>query len=229
MRLYRYSEGGVINDNSIDLVITDPPYKFKWNGRWIAGTKQYLRDWMNKIWTNADTDIYSSWELIENLIKLCKKPNIVLFCNKAQLKDILDIAYKYDLRFDILVLCKTAPTPLCNNQWLPDKERAVHLYKWIPVRWSYKTKRTFRVKPNFKDKRYNHPTVKPLDIIEDIIMNCSNEWDTVLDCYLWSWTTAVACKELNRNYIGIEINPEYVELAEQRLKEVDRLKQQTLF
>ena len=63
------------------------------------------------------------------LISKLKNPNIVFFCNKAQIKDILDIAERYNLRFDILVLCKTAPTPLCNNQWLPDKERAIHLYK----------------------------------------------------------------------------------------------------
>ena len=66
-------------------------------------------------------------------------------------------------------------------------------------------------------------------MIERLIKISSNEWDTVLDCYLWSWTTAVACKKLNRNFIGIEINPEYVELAESRLREVDKLKQQTLF
>ena len=146
-----------------------------------------------------------------------------------QIPEILDKAREYDLNFAILCLCKTAPTPLSNNQWLPDKEYAIHLYKNCEVKWNYKTKKTFWVKPNFKDKRYNHPTVKPLDIVEDIIMNCSNEWDTVLDCYLWSGTTAVACKELNRNFIWIEINPEYVELAENRLKELDRLAQTRLF
>lgn len=220
--------GGVINDNSIDLVLTDPPYKFEWHERWIGKDRKYLAEWMNKIWTTLDTDIYTN-EFIELLLKKLKIPNMLFFCNKAQLKDLLDIAKRYDLRFDILVLCKTAPTPLCNNQWLPDKERAVHLYKWIPVRWNYHTKRTFRVAPNFKDTWINHPTVKPINAIEDILRNLTDEWDTVLDCYLWSGTTAVACKKLNRNFIGIEINPEYVELAERRLKELDIINQQRLF
>jgi DNA modification methylase len=97
------------------------------------------------------------------------------------------------------------------------------------VKGNYKTKRTFRVAPNFKDTSIDHPTVKPLDLIEQIIQNCTNEWDLVLDCYLWSWTTAVACKNTNRNFIWIEINPEYVEIAKNRLKEVDRINQQRLF
>lgn len=210
-------------------MITDPPYEFESHGRGLAKHRTYLNVEMKKIWTDLDTDIYWSWEFIESLIKVCKHPNIVLFCNKAQIPEILNQAKQHNLNFDILCLCKTAPTPLTNNQWLPDKEYAIHLHKQAPVRWNYKTKHTFWVKPNFKDKRYNHPTVKPLDIVEDIIRNCSDEWDTVLDCYLGSWTTAVACKKLNRNFIGIEINPEYVELAESRLREVDKLKQQTLF
>ena len=64
---------------------------------------------------------------------------------------------------------------------------------------------------------------------KDWIRNLTNEWDTVLDCYLGSWTTAVACKKLKRNFIGIEINPEYVEIAEKRLKELEMIEQQRLF
>lgn len=221
-------KGEWIADKSIDLVLTDPPYKFEGHGRGMSKDRKYLCKEMDKIGTNLKTNIYTD-EFIELLLKKLKQPNMVFFCNKAQILDILEKAKKYNLNFDILVLCKTAPTPLCNNQRLPDKEYAIHLYKWIPVRWSYKTKRTFRVAPNFKDTSIDHPTVKPLETIQDIIRNITDEWDTVLDCYLWSWTTAVACKNTNRNFIGIEINPEYVQIAKNRLKEVDRINQQRLF
>lgn len=221
--------GGEILDKTIDLVLTDPPYKFESHWRWFNDHRTYLNVEMKKIGTDLDTDIYGSWELIWNLIKLCKKPNIVLFCNKAQIPEILNQAKQYNLNFDILVLCKTAPSPLTNNQRLPDKEYAIHLHKQAPVRWNYHTKHTFRVAPNFKDTKIWHPTVKPLNVIKDIILNLTDEWDTVLDCYLWSWTTAVACKETNRNFIGIEINPEYVEIAKNRLKEVEIMQQQRLF
>jgi site-specific DNA-methyltransferase (adenine-specific) len=71
--------------------------------------------------------------------------------------------------------------------------------------------------------------MKDIKVIQHLVELLSNEWDLVLDCYLWSWTTAVACKNTNRNFIGIEINPEYVEIAKNRLKEVDRINQQRLF
>ena len=217
-----------IPDKSVDLVLTDPPYKFEWHGRWMAKHRDYLKKWMNKIWTNVETDIYTD-NFIELLSSKLKTPNMVFFCNKAQIPEILDKAKQYNLNFDILVLCKTAPTPLTNNQRLPDKEYAIHLHKQAEVKGNYHTKRTFRVAPNYKDTSINHPTVKPLNVIEDIILNLTDEWDTVLDCYLWSGTTAVACKELKRNCIWIEINPEYVEIAKQRLQEVDFIEQQRLF
>lgn len=220
--------GGWILDNSVDLILTDPPYKFEWHGRGMWGKREYLMHWMDKIGTNLDTNIYTD-DFMEILISKMKNPNMVFFCNKAQIPEILDQARKYNLNFDILVLCKTAPTPLCNNQRLPDKEYAIHLHKQTWVKGNYKTKRTFRVAPNFKDTKIDHPTVKPLNVIEDIIRNLTNEWDTVLDCYLWSGTTAVACKKLKRNFIWIEINPEYVEIAKNRLKEVEIIQQQRLF
>ena len=213
-------------DNSVDLVLTDPPYKFEWHGRWMAGHRKYLKEWMTTIWTNLNTEIYTD-EFMDMLMKITKAPNMIFFCNKAQVPEILEQAKKNWLNFDILVLCKTAPTPLCNNQWLPDRERAIHLFKNAKVRWDYHTKRWFRVAPNYKTKDIDHPTVKPLSVIKQMIENCTDEWWVVFDPYMWSWTTAVACKELNRNFIWCEINPKYCEIAEKRLS--NTMHEQTLF
>lgn len=209
----------IIMDKSIDLVLTDPPYKFEWHDRWeFSKNRKYLSQDMTNIGTNLDTNIYHK-EFIDLLLSKLKTPNMIFFCNKAQIPEILDVAKSYKLNFDMLVLCKTAPAPLTNNQWLPDKEYAIHLHKHAKVNWDYHTKRTFRTAPNFKDTSINHPTVKPLNVIEQIVKNCSNEWDTILDPYLWSGTTAVAYKYLNRNCIWIEINPKYVEIANTRLQQ----------
>lgn len=67
----------------------------------------------------------------------------------------------------------------------------------------------------------NHPTIKPLDIIEMIIKASSNEGDKVLDCFMGSGTTAVACKKLNRIFIGIEKKQKYIDIANDRLKRVN--------
>lgn len=73
---------------------------------------------------------------------------------------------------------------------------------------------------NVKDKKlYGHPTIKPLCIIENIIRNSSKEGDVVLDAFLGSGTTAVACMNNNRNYIGFEKNEEYYQTAQKRIEE----------
>ncbi len=64
----------------------------------------------------------------------------------------------------------------------------------------------------------NHPTEKPERLLERIILLGSRENDTVLDPFLGSGTTGVICKENNRNFIGVEINEKYCEVARKRIK-----------
>lgn len=68
-------------------------------------------------------------------------------------------------------------------------------------------------------ERFEHPTQKPLELIKKLLIIHSNENDIVLDPFLGSGTTAVACQSLKRNFIGIEISPEYCEIARQRLRQ----------
>ena len=69
--------------------------------------------------------------------------------------------------------------------------------------------------PNRKGKL--HPTEKPVDLCEWLVKTYSNKGDVVLDNCMGSGTTGVACKNLNRNFIGIEIDKEYFEKAEKRI------------
>ena len=73
-------------------------------------------------------------------------------------------------------------------------------------------------KPN-KEIYNHHLTVKPVKLIEHLIKIFSKEEQLVLDPFIGSGTTAIACKNTTRNYIGIEINKDYVKIAEKRLKE----------
>lgn len=66
---------------------------------------------------------------------------------------------------------------------------------------------------------FQHPAIFPEQLAKDHILSWSNEGDTVLDPFLGSGTTAKAAKNLNRQYIGIEINPDYVKIAQDRLKQ----------
>jgi len=65
-----------------------------------------------------------------------------------------------------------------------------------------------------------HPTQKPIELMEYLIKTYTNEDETVLDFTCGSGTTLVACKNLNRNFIGIEKEKEYCEIAEKRLSAV---------
>jgi len=64
-----------------------------------------------------------------------------------------------------------------------------------------------------------HPTQKPLDLLEWIVKTYSNENDTILDNTMGSGTTGVACKNLDRNFIGIELDDKYFEIAKKRINE----------
>jgi len=66
----------------------------------------------------------------------------------------------------------------------------------------------------------NYKTQQPKALLKRIISNSSNEGDTVADYYLGSGTTAVVCKELNRNFIGCDINPKAIEITNARLDAV---------
>lgn len=62
-----------------------------------------------------------------------------------------------------------------------------------------------------------HPCPVPIELMERIILSTTNEGDTVCDPFMGSGTTGVACKKLNRNFIGIELDKEYFEIAKKRI------------
>lgn len=80
----------------------------------------------------------------------------------------------------------------------------------------------FNVVPNRKGKL--HPTQKPVELLEWLVKTYSNENDIVLDNCMGSGTTGVACKNLNRNFIGIEKDKEYFNIAKERIENVSKKK-----
>ena len=73
-------------------------------------------------------------------------------------------------------------------------------------------------KKYFEEFKNRHPTVKPIKLMEYLIKLVSREWAVILDPFIGSGTTAIACLELNRRFIGIEKESEYVKIANARLK-----------
>jgi DNA modification methylase len=106
------------------------------------------------------------------------------------------------------------------KQYLKDKRykdldaRAKHL-----ERGKYATNilRVPSLKGSSKEK-VGHPSQKPIKLIEMLVMSATREGDPVLDPFLGSGTTALACQNLNRSFAGIEIEQKYIEIAESRLQ-----------
>jgi DNA modification methylase len=213
-----------IEDKSIDLVVIDPPYLIKNTN---AGGKSPLAKSIQLMNNEIkEHNIVNGFDLniLKELVRVLKKINIYIWCNHKQISDYLDFFVKeHNCSFDILIWNKTNAMPLFNNKYLTDKEYCLYFRKNAfcnPLNYQ-NAKTVFHQPINIKDKRkWSHPTIKPLNIIETIIKNSSKEGDVVLDCFIGSGTTAVACINTNRNFIGIELDEKYVKVAQQRIKEV---------
>ena len=86
------------------------------------------------------------------------------------------------------------------------------------VRWNVWDYNTGWQHSYTEDFLRGHPAIFPEKLAEDHILSWSNEWDIVLDPFMWSWTTAKMAKKNNRNYIWCEISQEYVDIANKRLE-----------
>jgi len=91
---------------------------------------------------------------------------------------------------------------------------------WTSFDKSTKVFRKSRVEFHSEEKKM-HPTQKPLSLMKWVLENYTNEGDTILDPFMGSGTTGVACVQTGRNFIGIEIDPTYFAIAERRIKEAE--------
>ncbi len=91
---------------------------------------------------------------------------------------------------------------------------------WIPVIIAGKRPKSGQDVLSFKIDGYkpNHPSPKPLSCMKKLVDRISEQGQTILDPFMGSGTTGVACKELGRNFIGIEISPEYFKNAKRRIE-----------
>ena len=207
-----------IPDKSIDLVYIDPPYLVKNMGAGGGMLKNEKRkkgyEEVNKLMQGIDYSIF------DELKRVMKEIYIYIWCSKEQIQDIINYWNNDSITYEILVWCKTNPTPFCKNTWLPDVEYCLLFRKkGTKLNDGYKLKSKWYLSPtNTKDrKKYKHPTIKPLELVERHILHSTEEGDTVLDCFMGSGTTGVACKKLNRNFIGIELDEKYFNIAKERI------------
>ena len=237
-------------DNSIDLTVTSPPYdnlrtynnKLVWSWKIFTGIANQLFRVTNKggvvVWVVGDATINGSetgssfkqalyfkeigFNLHDTMIYL--KPN---FSAVGALK------VRYAQVFEYMFIFTKGKLKTFN----PIKDRLnknVGSKKSGTIRQADGTTKSMSSlgkKIKKYGQRYNvwpitprfvsgHPAPFPEQLANDHIISWSNEGDTVLDPMMGSGTTGVACKNLNRNFIGIEKDPEYFKIAEHRMTEV---------
>ena len=208
-----------IDSNSIDLIVTDQPYLISKGSSGNGRISKQMLKLTNEL-QNSDVANGIKLDILDEFMRIMKKPNIYIWCNKKQILPYLDYFVGiHKCSFEILTWIKTNPIPTCGRNYMNDKEYCLYFRKGISLHTTYQTGKTYWITPtNVKDKKlYGHPTIKPIDIIKTLIQNSSAPDDVVFDCFLGSGTTAVASKELERNYIGIEKNSDYYEITLQRL------------
>lgn len=160
-------------------------------------------------------------KILDDLVRIMKEINIYIWCNKNMIPDFMKyFVGQHKCNFNIITWHKTNAMPLLNGQYLIDTEYCLYFKKNRKLNTNYDTAKTHYELPiNIRDKnKFKHPTIKPFNIIKNFIINSSSEGDIVLDCFSGSGTTCVAAKELNRQYIGIEIDPEYHKISVDRLE-----------
>ncbi len=212
-----------IPDNSIDLIVTDPPYEFETRGSGFHKKRDYYDEIAARGLAKGITEEY----LVE-MERIMKSTNIYLFCNKNQLRMYFDF-YK-EKNCDLLVWHKLNPIPIVNNKYLSDVEYIFFARdKGVRVAGVYHSlSKVYTSNVNKKDlNMFHHPTVKPLPLVQRLITNSSNVGDVVFDPFLGSGTTAVAAMNENRKFLGFEINNEYYNTALKRIN--DNKNQLTLF
>src|SRR5690554_1759250 len=205
-----------IPDKSVDCIYVDIPYEMQSGGKGGGAFGDRIHNLIRKDMDNIIHGI--DYSIFDEYIRVMKKVNIFIWCNKQQIIDVIN--YFKDYSMEILVWAKDNPTPFTNNVWLSDLEYCLYFReKGVKLNNGYDIKSKWYQSPiNKKDKDlYDHPTIKPLELVKRHLEHTTNEGDIVLDTFLGSGTTAVACKELGRNYIGFEINEEYYKIAVDRL------------
>ena len=208
-----------LTDDLVDLVLIDPPYEQTFHGG--KTTKSRGKDY-NKVKDNTEFMNYgfSYKEVFPELLRVLKVPNLIIFCSNKQITKIMTYFEALKLTVTLLTWRKVNACPLGGGKYISDLEYVIYVRgKGAPWNYEAPTKVKYKCKdyPFVAGKKKLHPAEKPLELIKEYITLHSLPNQTVLDCYMGVGTTGLACKELGRNFIGIELEDKYYNIAKERL------------
>jgi hypothetical protein len=198
-----------MDNNSIVLTLTDIPYD-------VVNREGGIRN-LDK--GNADVLTFDLDNFCKEIIRITKG-SIYVFCSTEQVSFIRKKFVDAGLSTRLCIWEKTNPSPMHGDKfWLSSIECCV---------FARKSKATFNEhcssavwRESIERKITHHPTPKPIKLLSRIIKASSNSGDLVFDPCLGSGSTAMACKLTNRNFIGCDIDENYVRLATDWIEDMD--------
>ena len=227
------------NENSFDMIFADPPYFLSNNGITCGGGKMVS---VNKGEWDKTLSIMEKHKFNRKWIKECYrvlKDNGTIWIS-GTLHNIYSIGMALEEEgFKIInniTWQKTNPPPnLACKTFTHSTETILWARKDLPrvkYKFNYKLMKEINDNKQMKDvwstsltkpsekKNGKHPTQKPLELLERIILASTNENDLILDPFCGSSTTGIAAQKLNRKYIGIDNSKEYLDLSIKRFNEL---------
>lgn len=211
---------GDIKDNSIDAIITDPPYNISRNNNFTTMGRAGIDfgEW------DKNFNLTEWIQIAEPLLK--KGSNIIIFNSWKNMTTIVESleANGFEVK-DMIRWKKTNAMPRNRDRrFITDYEIAVWAIK-KGGKWTFnRLSETYEIPeivggitPRSEKINGGHPTQKPIYVMEWLIKRLTNEGDTILDPFMGSGTTGIAAKNLNRNFIGIELDNNYYNMACDRI------------
>ena len=211
-----------IKDNSLNCIVTSPPYN---KGYWSKNrninngfkTKSRCIDYVN-FNDNLKPEIYEKQqrEVIKECLRILK-PDGSMFYNHIDIlseHNTIHPTYVYDFPVKQIIIWNRKNTPkLDKSYFFPIHEYIFWLKKskeckpYFNRNSSPLNKSILNITPATEN---NHPAPFPIKLVKNCILMTTKENDLIYDCYMGSGTTAKASKQLNRNYIGSELNIDYI-------------------
>ena len=198
----------LIPDESIDLIVTDPPYGMNYQSS--RRTDKFLK-------IAQDTSLDWVHDCFKNIFRILK-PNThaYLFCNEYSM-DTFRSSLKqcgFDLKRMLIWIKNNHTSGDLDGDYGNQTEYILFVHKG---RKPLNGKRDTNIIKLPRVANLNHPTEKPVSLFQYLIEKSSNKGQVVCDPFMGSWTTARACKDLGRNFIGFELEEAYCKVGEQRL------------
>ena len=234
-------------DNHFDACITDPPYNIASDRKglsWAFSSHVTIQDKWDRFTPDEYEQFTVNW--LEQVCRVTKENgNIFIFGSYHNIYTIGALALKMDLRIvNSIIWTKPNAQPnitcrmftesteqvlwLCNNSQKKAKKWTFNYHDMKELNGGKQMRNYWDIPLTPKRERIHgkHPSQKPLRLMERLVLAGSNPGDLVLDCFAGSGSTLLACDRLNRNWVGIERESEYCDIAHKRLD--DERKQRRL-